>query len=341
MSSPSPSPQLFFDTMSAFERTEALRAAIELDLFTQIAAGHRSAVQLAAACRASPRGVRILADYLTIVGLLRKDQEQYDLTPDSAVFLDRRSPAYLGGAADFLLTDEIRKCFHQLTAAVRRGGTATSEEGTVSHDNPIWVAFARSMAPLMRPTARLLVDLVGGDTGQPLRVLDVAAGHGVFGIAVAERYPRAKVTALDWQNVLAVAAENARAAGVADRHSLLPGSAFEVDWGGPYDVVLLTNFLHHFDASTCEQLAAKAHAALAPGGRAFTLEFIPEPDRVTPPATARFALTMLATTAHGDAYTFAEYERYFARAGFVRSEFHALKPTTQQAVVSYKDAKGA
>src|SRR5205085_9803535 len=97
-----------------------------------------------------------------------------------------------------------------------------------------------------------------------------------------------------------------------------------------------TNFLHHFDADACRRLAAKAHAALAPGGRALTLEFIPEPDRVTPPSTAGFALTMLATTARGDAYTFAEYEAIFAAAGFRRSEFHALPPTTQQAVVSYK-----
>lgn len=180
---------------------------------------------------------------------------------------------------------------------------------------------------MMRKPAQLLVDLVGGDPQQPLRVLDVAAGHGLFGIAVAERYPKAQIAALDWPNVLAVAAENAARAGVANRCRSLPGSAFEVDWGGPYDVMLLTNFLHHFDAPTCAQLAAKAYAALAPGGRAFTLEFIPNPDRVTPPATATFALTMLASTARGDAYTFAEYEQIFAQAGFA---------TTQQAVVSFK-----
>ena len=100
--------------------------------------------------------------------------------------------------------------------------------------------------------------------------------------------------------------------------------------------MLLTNFLHHFDLPACGRLAAKAHAALAPGGRALTLDFIPEPDRVSPPPAATFALTMLATTAHGDAYTFAEYQQVFAKAGFVRSEFHALPPTMQQAVVSQK-----
>ncbi len=331
-----PSPALFFDTVNAYQRTEALRAALELDLFTQVAAGRRTAGEIAEACRAAPRGVRILADYLTILGFLQKDGDCYRLTPDAEAFLDRRSPGYLGGALEFLLAVPLRESFRNLTAAVRRGGTALSDEGTVSPDNPIWVAFARAMAPLMRLPARLLAELIGGGPEQPLRVLDVAAGHGLFGITVAERYPHAQVTALDWPGVLAVAAENARQAGVAARHALLPGSAFETDWGGPYDVVLLTNFLHHFDVPTCRQLAAKAHAALVPGGRALTLEFIPEPDRVTPPPTAAFALTMLATTAGGDAYTFAEYEALFAGAGFRRSEFHALPPTAQQAVVSYK-----
>jgi 2-polyprenyl-3-methyl-5-hydroxy-6-metoxy-1,4-benzoquinol methylase len=336
MPSQPPSPASFFDTINAYQRTEALRTAIELDLFSHLAGGQRTAEQLATACQASPRGVRILADYLAINGLLRKIDDEYALTPDAAAFLDRRSPAYLGGTVEFLLSDSIRESFQHLTAAVRRGGTALSDEGTVSHDNPIWVAFARAMAPVMQVPSRLLADLIRGDVQQPLRVLDVAAGHGLFGIAVAERYSQARVTALDWPNVLAVAAENARRAGVADRHTLRSGSAFETDWGGPYDVVLLTNFLHHFDLPTCRQLAAKAHAALAPGGRALTLEFIPEPDRITPPGTAVFALTMLATTAHGDAYTFAEYEQVFAQAGFRQSEFHPLPPTTQQAVVSYR-----
>ena len=336
MPPPGPSPALFFDTVNAYQRTEALRAAVELDLFTHVAAGRRTPAEIAAACGADPRGVRILSDHLTIVGFLRKDGDRYELTPDADAFLNRNSPAYLGGATEFLLAPAMTDCFRHLTGAVRKGGTATSVEGTVSHDNPVWVAFARAMGPVMHLPARLLVDLVGGDRDRPLRVLDVAAGHGLFGIAFAEHFPRAHVTALDWPNVLAVAAENAQRAGVTDRHVLRPGSAFDTDWGGPYDVVLLTNFFHHFDLATCADLARKAHAALAPGGRAVTLEFIPDADRVSPPATATFALTMLATTARGDAYTFAEYDRFFSDAGFAQSKFHPLPPTTQQAVVSYK-----
>lgn len=336
MQTTSPSPGLFFETINAYQRTEALRAAIEIDLFSVVAAGTKTAEEIGQACKASPRGVRILADYLTIIGFLKKSGERYELTADSGVFLDRKSPAYLGGTLQFLLAPSLVDCFTQLTAAVRRGGTAVSDDGTVSHDNPIWVDFARGMAPLMHLPAQLLVGLIGGDRAQPLRVLDVAAGHGMFGIAVAQQYPSAQITALDWQNVLAVSAENAAKAGVQERHHLKPGSAFDTDWGGPYDVVLLTNFFHHFDLPTCELIAQRAYAALAPGGRAITLEFIPDQDRVSPPGAATFALTMLASTARGDAYTFAEYQALLTKAGFTRNEFHPLPPTMQQAVVSYR-----
>ena len=100
--------------------------------------------------------------------------------------------------------------------------------------------------------------------------------------------------------------------------------------------MLLTNFLHHFDLPTCRQIAEKAFAALCSGGRVLTLEFVPDEDRVHPPSTAGFALTMLATTARGDAYPFPEYQKVFEQAGFSRSEFHALPPTPQQVVISYK-----
>ena len=168
--------------------------------------------------------MRILADYLTILGFLNKDGNCYLLTPDSKLFLDRQSPAYLGDAVKFMLSPDLKTSFEKLTDAVRKGGTAVSDEGTVSHDNPVWVEFARAMAPLMHMPAQLLADLVQMPKDNPLRILDVAAGHGLFGITLATRFPTAHVTALDWPNVLKVAEENAKHAGLTNRYSLCPGS---------------------------------------------------------------------------------------------------------------------
>lgn len=331
-----PSPQLFFQTINAHQRTEALKAAVELEVFTAIAEGNQTAPDIAKRVSAAERGVRILCDNLCIMGFLTKSGDHYQLTPDSAFFLDKRSPAYIGGATEFLLTPMLTAGFQSLTEAVRKGGTAISEEGTVSADNPIWVKFARGMAAMMMMPSQQIAKLVDPQADKPLKVLDIAAGHGMFGIAFAVNNPNAEVVAVDWSNVLKVASENAQKMGVGDRHRLIEGDAFDVDFGNDYDIVLLTNFLHHFDPPTNETLLRKVHAALKPDGRAVTLEFVPNDDRISPPETAGFSLVMLAGTKAGDAYTFAELDKMLTNAGFKRSTIHPLPPGFQQVVISEK-----
>lgn len=331
-----PSPAQFFETVNSYQRTAAIKAAVELGLFSAVGEGRATAAELAERCGAAERGVRILSDFLAMLGFMTKADGRYALTLDSAVFLDRRSPTYLGAALEFLLAPDLVGAFDDLAGAVRRGGTVVAEGGTVAPENPIWVRFARGMAPMMAMPAQELAKLVEIAPGRPARVLDVAAGHGLFGVAFAQRYPNVEVVALDWPQVLEVARGNAEAAGVGGRHQLLPGSAFDVEYGGGYDVVLLTNFLHHFDPPTCEQLLAKVHAALNPGGRAVALEFVPNEDRISPPESAGFSLMMLASTPGGDAYTFAEFDRMFRAAGFTRSESHPLPTTPEQVVIAHK-----
>ncbi len=330
-----PTPALLFDTLNAHQRTEAIKTGIELGLFTEIAQGKTTVAEIAKACDASERGTRILCDYLVIIGFLTKRNGEYGLTPDSATFLDKHSPAYLGSVIDFMLSPHVTDNFKHLTAAVKKGGSAGDTE-PLEPQHPMWVKFARAMAPMMAMPAQLLAPLVDPAANQKLKVLDLAAGHGLYGLAFAKRNPNAEVTAVDWANVLEVAKENAQAAGVSDRFHTKPGSAFDVDYGTGYDVVLLTNFLHHFDPPTCETLLRKARSALKDGGRAVTLEFVPNDDRVSPPQAAGFSLMMLGVTPSGDAYTFAELEEMFRNAGFARSEFHELPPTIERVVVSYK-----
>src|ERR1700730_12048080 len=315
-----PSPQLFFQTANSYQRTEALKAAVELEVFTAIGEGHGGAPEIAQRCNTSERGMRILCDFLCIMGFLNKDGQRYSLTLDSAAFLNRNSPAYLGGWREFLLSPELTSGFRNIAEAVRKGGTVMPDQGTVTPENPVWVKFARAMAPMMAMPAQLVAKLVDEKADRKLKVLDIAAGHGLYGIAFAKNNPQAEVTAVDWPNVLEVAKENAVAAGVGDRHGAIPGSAFDVDYGAAYDVVLLTNFLHHFDPPTNEKLLRKVHAALGDGGRAVTLEFIPNEDRISPPEAAGFSVMMLGSTPSGHDYPFAELGWVFGNAGFARNE---------------------
>ena len=331
-----PSPQLFFDTVNAYQRTASLKAAIELNLFSLIGQGENTSHDLATVCGASERGVRILCDYLVVIGFLLKEGQSYRLSPDSAVFLDRNSPGYLGGAVEFLLSPMLTSAFQDVAASVRKGGTVLSEGGTVSPEHPVWVKFARAMAPMMELPAQLIANLVSNGSSRIARVLDIAAGHGVFGIKLAQTHANAEIVAVDWPHVLEVAKENATARGVSGRYKTLPGSAFDVDYGNGYDLALLTNFLHHFDKPTCEVLLRKVHSALGSTGRVVALEFVPNEDRVSPPGTAAFSMMMLGTTPSGDAYTFSEYERMFSNSGFSRCELHPLPPTLEQAVIAYR-----
>ena len=154
----------------------------------------------------------------------------------------------------------------------------------------------------------------------------------MFGISVAQAVPQAEITAIDWKTVLAVAKKNAEAAGIADRYRTLPGSAFEVEWGKGFDLVLLTNFLHHFDQKACVGLLEKARKSLKPKGQVLAAEFVPNEDRVSPPFPAMFSFMMLGSTPHGDAYTARELEEMGRQAGFEKISVEPVPPTPQSFV---------
>ncbi|HEV2288050.1 MAG TPA: class I SAM-dependent methyltransferase [Candidatus Acidoferrales bacterium] len=330
-----PTPERIFQALNGYQLTAALKAAIELEIFTAIGGGADMAAVIASRCQASERGVRILCDYLVVHGFLTKSGKGYGLAPDAAVFLDRRSHTYIGACTGFLTSPFIRGEFDRLVEAVRKGGTMMGPEGSMAPDHPMWVEFARSMAPLQGLMAETVAKVIGVDPAAKCKVLDIAAGHGMFGVTVARHNPNAEIYAVDWSGVLDVAKENAERAGVSSRFHAIPGDAFRVEFGSDYDLVLLANFLHHFDPAAIEKFMRKTHAALKSGGRAVTLEFIPNEDRISPPFPAAFGVIVLATTAGGDAYTFAEYEQMFRRAGFAENELRVL-PSTHGVIISRK-----
>src|SRR6266849_3307816 len=331
-----PSPERIFNALNAYEQTATLKTAIELDIFTVIAEGAQEAKAIAEKVKASEKGVRVLCDFLTIHGFLNKDGQKYRLMEDAAFFLSKRSPAYLGTIVGFLANDWVHGNFSRLTEIVRHGGSAAADSDNTKPNDEAWVAFAKSMAPMMMPAAEFIAGMLDAPAGKPINVLDIAAGHGMFGITIAKHNPDAHITALDWPSVLEVAKENAQKHGVAERYAVRAGSAFEADLGEGYDYVLLTNIFHHFDMATCEKLMKRAHAALKAGGKAITLEFVPNEDRISPPTAAGFSLIMLAGTDTGDAYTLAEFQKMFGNAGFGKTTMYPVAGSPEMVLVSEK-----
>src|SRR5262245_12797892 len=159
MTSGEPSLPLVWETFTGYQRTWAAKAAIELDLFTHIGAGAGTVEALAARCQAAPRGLRALLNHLVVDGFLTRDGERYGLSATAAAFLDRSSPTYLGSAVSFIASPLIVEGFTRLTEAVRRGGTAIDADGALAPEHPVWVEFARAMAPIAGMTAMLLANL--------------------------------------------------------------------------------------------------------------------------------------------------------------------------------------
>src|SRR5215475_12021414 len=177
-----PSPELIFGSLIAYQNVFALKAAIELDLFTAIAEGATDAASLAKRVNAAERGVRILADGMTVQGFLRKENGKYSLSPDSALYLDRRSPTYMGGMAEFIVSEENIRNFSQFADCVRKGGTVSSIGDNSKPVDHRWVTFAKAMSSMAAPVAGALSQMVDANPSSDIKVLDIAAGHGMYGI---------------------------------------------------------------------------------------------------------------------------------------------------------------
>jgi ubiquinone/menaquinone biosynthesis C-methylase UbiE len=327
------SPLAFVEAVLAYQKTAAIKAAVDLDLFTAIGFGADTVAALVARLGASARGLRILCDFLTVHGFIEKSGDRYSLSPSTRTFLARNSPNYLGSIVDFHAAPEMCALFLRDPASyVRNGGSVGL--GSVAPSHPIWQLFAESMQAIMTPIAQRVAKEVASWSKPPTRVLDIAAGHGMFGISIAKAVPGVELAAVDWPEILTIARRNAEKEGVAARFRGIEGDAFEVEWGGGFDLVLLANFLHHFDRDTCVGLLTKVRNSLAVEGKTLALEFIPNPDRVSPPFEASFAFYMLGSTPNGDAFTIEDLDAMARAAGF-RGATAKLLPHSPQSLVVF------
>jgi ubiquinone/menaquinone biosynthesis C-methylase UbiE len=311
---PQPIAQMAF----SFAAARILSTAVQLGLFSKIAAGAHTAAAIAQAAGASERGTRMVLDALVGFQLLTKRNGEYGLGPLAAQFLVRESPDYMGA---WMETDTMWEAWTKLPEAVRTGKPVDSptDQGDAEE---FFRALVRTLHIQNRlPAQRLMKALGIGESHRGVRVLDVGCGSGVWGIAAAEADPGARVTAQDLSGVLEQTKEYVEKHGLTDRYNFLQGDLHTVEFSSnTYDLAILGHIIHMVSEASARAIFARLHAALKPGGRLAVIDMIPNDERTAPPFPLIFALNMLVHTDEGGTYTLSEYKKWLTEAGFARAE---------------------
>ena len=290
-----------------------LEAAIKHRVFDVLDSGPKTVAEMKQQTGASERGLRAIMNALAGLNFLAKDaNECYSLTPESATFLVSTKPSFMGGMIRHGSEDLIPKWL-KLNEVVATGkpAAAVNEEGAGSE---FFAKFVNDIFPTSYPSAKALAQHL--DLQGEARVLDLAAGSGVWGIALAQSSDAVRVTAVDWPEVIPVTRKTVAKFGLAERFSFVEGDLLEADFGTGHHVATLGHILHSEGEGRSRKLLAKVFDALAPGGTIAIAEFLVNPERTAPLGSLFFAVNMLVNTENGDTYSFEEIREWLEAAGF-------------------------
>ena len=300
----------------AFAPPLVIEAAVRHRVFDALANQTLTLGELAQATGASSRGLNAIADVLVGLGLLaRDDTGRYALTPESDAFLVSHQPGFIGGVFRHVSAQLLPNWLH-LTDIVGSGKPARMVDAA-SEGAAFFADFVEDIFPLSYPAARVLADALDlAHASGPVSVLDLGAGAGVWGIALAQASPHVTVRAVDWPDVLPVTRRVAERFGIGDRLTTVAGDLFEADFGSAHQVATLGHILHSEGVERSRALLRRTHAALAPGGTIAIAEFLVDADRRGPMSGLIFAVNMLVNTAAGGTYSFDEVAGWLTEAGF-------------------------
>jgi ubiquinone/menaquinone biosynthesis C-methylase UbiE len=311
-------PQRLQQMHFSFAAERVLSTSLKFNVYSHIAAGKKTAAEIAAAAGASERGMRMLLDAAAALELLVKREGRYELTPDAARYLVRESPEYMG---TFLASDRLWEMWGHLAEAVREGKSqhSASQQEVAEDFFPVLVRTLHITNS--EPARRLAAQLVPLTGKSGPRVLDIGCGSAVWSIAIAKADPQARITAFDYPKVLETTRQFAEREGVGDRAEYLPGDLRAANFPErSYDVAILGNIVHGEGEASAHDLFARIHRALDSGGRLAIIDMIPNDERTGPPFALLFALNMLVNTDQGDTYTLTQYREWLTGAGFARVE---------------------
>lgn len=310
-------PERIFQFAWGYAPPLVLEAAIRHRVFDVLDSGPMSLHQIHEATGASERGLTAILNFLVGLDFLRKDPEgNYSLAPESAAFLVSTKPGFQGGIIRHT-SEQLLPNWLQLNRVVATGTPAISvnQQGPGSE---FFHQFVNDIFPMSYSVAQELAGHLSlKDASGLVSVLDLAAGSGVWGIALAQSCEQVQVTAVDWPAVIPVTRATVDRFGLTDRFTFSEGDLREADFGSEHNIATLGHILHSEGVERSKALLQKTFLALAPGGIIAIAEFLVNADRTGPLNGLTFAINMLVNTDCGDTFSFKEISSWLTEAGFL------------------------
>ena len=335
-------PEHILQVGMGFWASKTLLSAVELELFTQLGEDRMTGAEIGAALDLHPRSRYDFLDALVALGFLSRDGDGadalYQNTPQSAQFLDKRSPAYVGGILE-MANARLYGFWGSLTEALHTGlpqneiksGALGLFEGVYADPARLEVFLDGMQGVQLGAFSALCAAL---DFSGHSRFCDIGGANGVLAAMVATAHPHLTGVSLDLPPVAPVARANLARRGVADRVDVAIGDFF-VDDFPPADVYLMGNILHDWDEAQKQLLIKKAYAGLPSGGVLVAIENVIDDERRANAFGLLMSLNMLIELPGGFDYTGAQFDRWAKAAGFARTEVRPLAGPTS-AAIAYK-----
>jgi hypothetical protein len=323
-------PSLIMQLALAYRASTALFAASELDVFSALADGPKTADEVARERQCHEAPMRLLLESCAATGLLTSTDGRYANTPVADTFLVRGRPAYSANGLKY--AEDLYPAWGRLADLVRTGRPPMVPQTILGDDKEKTRAFVYAMherANGIGSVLPYLPDLTGRR-----RLIDIGGGPGTYSVALVKRTPGLSSTVLDVPGVIEVTRELIDASGVADRIRLMPGDYLTSPFGTDYSAALLSGMMHRETPDSCRLLLQKAFDALEPGGLVIVSDvFFDDDGKRTPPFAVSFALNMMLTSAEGSAHANTEMAAWMTGIGFRDAEIKKLPPPNPHSLV--------